>query len=352
MPMGKLVHLYSIVVPVYNRPEELKLLLDSVAVQQCENDFEVVVVEDGSQLSSRQVCEQSTIFSKITYLEKSNSGPGLSRNYGMKSAKGDYFIILDSDCILPTNYLSEVDRELSTQYADFFGGPDSALASFTPIQQAVNLVMTASLSTAGIRGGEPNYFEPRSFNMGLSKEVFEATGGFGAIHPGEDPDLVMRAWKLGYKSRLFSNALVFHQRRIQFSSFFKQVFKFGSVRPILEVLHPEFKRPIYKGPSLFLMYLITVVVLFVTMLLGQTSLQLTAFLCAPLVVYLGVFKLQLIYKTRSIKLTSLAILAFLIQMSGYGLGYLRSSILLVLNRDKPIETLFPHLFFNPINKGQ
>jgi glycosyltransferase involved in cell wall biosynthesis len=350
--MGKLVHLYSIVIPVYNRPEELKLLLDSIAIQQSEKDFEVVVVEDGSQLSSKQVCEQSPIFSKITYLEKSNSGPGLSRNYGMMRAKGDYFIILDSDCILPPNYLSEVDRELSTQYTDFFGGPDAALASFTPVQQAVNLVMTATLSTAGIRGGKPNYFEPRSFNMGLSSEMFKATGGFGAIHPGEDPDLVMRAWKLGYKSRLFSNAIVYHQRRIQFSSFFKQVFKFGSVRPILEVLHPEFKRLVFKGPSLFLIYLITVVVLCVSMLLGQTSLQFTALLCAPLVVYLGLFKLQLIYKTRSIKLTSLAILAFFIQMSGYGLGYMRSSVLLAWNRNKNIEALFPHLFFNPIKKGQ
>jgi glycosyltransferase involved in cell wall biosynthesis len=345
--MGTPLIFYSLVIPVYNRPEELKLLLDSISFQVFERDFEVLVVEDGSLINAKHVCENSAIHSKIAYYQKSNSGPGLSRNYGMLRAKGDYFIILDSDCVLPANFLSEVDKELAENFVDFFGGPDSALESFSPLQKAVNIVMTSTLSTVGVRGGLPRYFEPRSFNMGLSKKVFEATNGFGAMHPGEDPDLVMRAWKMGFQSRLFPKAFVYHQRRIHLSSFFVQVFKFGSVRPILEVLHPEYKRLVFKGPSLFLIYIAAIVLSLPFALIGLLSLKLILLISMPFLVYMGLFKLQTLYKTHSIKLTSLAVMAFIIQMTGYGMGYMRSKIYLALFRNKPIEQLFPRFFFNP-----
>jgi glycosyltransferase involved in cell wall biosynthesis len=349
--MGTPLIFYSLIIPVYNRPEELKLLLESISFQVFKRDFEVLVVEDGSLISAKHICENSAIASKISYYQKPNSGPGLSRNDGMIWAKGDYFIILDSDCILPPNYLLEVDKELTENYVDFFGGPDAALDSFSPLQKAVNVAMTSILSTGGVRGGLPGYFEPRSFNMGLSKKVFEATSGFSAMHPGEDPDLVMRAWKMGFQSRLFPKAFVYHQRRIHLSSFFVQVYKFGRVRPILEVLHPEFKRLVFKGPSLFLIYLAAIVLSLVFALIGLLSLKLVLILSIPFLVYMGLFKVQALYKTHSIKLTSLAVIAFIIQMTGYGIGYMRSKVHLAMFRNKPLEHLFPRFFFTPNRKG-
>jgi glycosyltransferase involved in cell wall biosynthesis len=200
--MSKSPLYYSIIVPVYNRPEELDQLLQSIALQDFEGEFEVVVVEDGSQRPALEVIGRSSLGERISYYQKNNTGPGDSRNYGMLRAKGSYFLLFDSDCILPKEYLTTLDRELSSGYVDFFGGPDDAMPSFTPLQRAINFVMTSKVSTGGVRGGSFNRFEPRSFNMGLSKEVFESTGGFGSIHPGEDPELSMRAWKRGFKSRL------------------------------------------------------------------------------------------------------------------------------------------------------
>lgn len=348
--MGRSEHLYSIVVPVYNRPDELKQLLDSIANQRYNRNFEIVVVEDGSEFDSRQVCEESPISSKIHYYFTPNSGPGDSRNFGMRKASGDYFILVDSDCILPENYLNEVDRSLIEEYADFFGGPDAALPTFTLVQKAVNMVMTSKMSTGGIRGKSSAYFEPRSFNMGLSRAVFEATGGFSSLHPGEDPELVMRAWKLGFKSRLLKDAVVYHQRRIRFDSFFKQVYKFGSVRPILEQWHPEFKRWIYKAPALFLLYLLSCLAAGLAFMLDRLSLFTLSSALLPLIVYLGLFKLQLLYQTRSLKLTALSVFAFFLQMIGYALGYIRVKLGLWMNRSKPVELIFPHLFFKPLIK--
>ena len=244
---------FSFIIPVFNRPEEIRELLESFCALESPKTFEIVIVEDGSTLDSKLIVDHFQELLKISYYAKENSGPGHSRNYGMERAKGRYFIILDSDCILPPKYLEAVISKLDSHYVDGFGGPDAAKDSFTEFQKAINFSMTSYMTTAGIRGGKipiENY-EPRSFNMGISKEAFQATGGFGRIHPGEDPDLSIRLKEMGYRLHFIPEAFVFHKRRITLESFYTQVNKFGQARPILNKWHPQSKRLTYWFPAVF-----------------------------------------------------------------------------------------------------
>ena len=191
---------FSFIIPVYNRPNEIKELLNSLRLQTYNKTFEVVIVEDGSTISSEDVIGEYLDSVSISYYKKPNSGPGDSRNYGMARAKGNYFIVLDSDCILPPEYLKVVEESLKEDFVHCYGGPDAAHESFTAVQKAINYAMTSFLTTGGIRGGNKavDKFQPRSFNMGISKEAYENVGGYGNIHPGEDPDLTIRIWNKGY----------------------------------------------------------------------------------------------------------------------------------------------------------
>jgi len=341
---------YSIIVPVYNRPEELDQLLHSIALQEFEGEFEILVVEDGSQKPALEVVERSPLRSRISYYQKKNTGPGDSRNYGMSRAKGSYYLLFDSDCILPKDYLATLDRELTSRYVDFFGGPDDALPSFSPLQRAINFVMTSKVTTGGVRGGASNRFEPRSFNMGLSKEVFESTGGFGVMHPGEDPELSMRAWKSGFKSRLIPSVKVYHQRRISFFSFARQVFKFGAVRPILEQMHPEFKRSVYVLPSLFTLYIVILALSLIMTFSGELHELIMLIMSAPLILYVGALKMDVLLKYRSLHLTALTVAALFIQMGSYGVGYFLTYIKLRTSSHKSIQELFPQYFFTVESK--
>ena len=244
---------YSFIIPVYNRPEEIEELLQSFLGLETNLDFEIVIVEDGSFVSSEKIVQDYQSKLNISYYYKENTGPGFSRNYGMSKAKGNYLIILDSDVILPSEYLTEVNQSLQSNFVHCFGGPDAAHSSFTSLQKAIDFSMTSFITTGGIRGNKRQIdkFQPRSFNMGLSKEAYEATGGFGDIHPGEDPDLSIRLWKLGYETKLIPSAYVFHKRRISWNKFAQQVYKFGLVRPILNRWHPNTKSIAYWFPTIF-----------------------------------------------------------------------------------------------------
>lgn len=326
----------SFIVPIYNRPEEMEALLKSLSLQT-RAVFEIVIVEDGSTLRSDSVVDSYKGLLPVTYYYKENSGPGPSRNYGMARAKGDYFIILDSDCELPTTYLETVENQLKVHALDFFGGPDAAHTSFTNLQKAINFVMTSWLTTAGVRGAKKTLqrFEPRSFNMGISKDAFNKSGGFGNIHPGEDPDLSIRLWEMGFKSGFIEKAFVYHKRRINWFLFYKQVYAFGSVRPILMKKFPSYAKPIYWLPSLFLIGFFGVVICAVIAFYFPALL---------LVAYLAALFLLALYKEKSILVACMVWPAFLIQMCGYGYGFLKSCIVLRTSKLPP-EQLFPHLFF-------
>jgi len=327
---------FSVVVPVYNRPEEIRELLDSLC-QQSFKYFEVVIVEDGSTVRSDTVVAGFQSKLHIHYFYKKNTGPGDSRNFGMTRASGNYFIILDSDCVLPSHYLEEVHEALNRQYTAFFGGSDTADERFTDLQKAINYAMTSFFTTGGIRNSENSSrkFQPRSFNMGISKKAFEATGGFGNIHPGEDPDLTLRLWKAGYESQFIKNAFVYHKRRISWPKFYKQVYKFGVVRSILNLWHPEKTSLVYWFPSL---YLLGVAASTLLLLLGNQ------FLLGLMGIYNLIMFFDSMFKTHSVKIALQSVIAVNIQFIGYGYGFLKSFFYIHLLKRKP-EIQFPDFFF-------
>ncbi len=329
---------FSIIIPVYNRPDEIKELLESLVISEYNSPFEIIIVEDGSTITCKQEIEVFSDQLNIRYYYKENTGPGDSRNFGMRLAKGDYFIIFDSDCIIPKEYLTEVENELTDNYVDCFGGSDAALESFSDIQKAINFAMTSFITTGGIRGGSEKItkFQPRSFNMGISKIAFESSNGFGNIHPGEDPDLSIRLWKLGYETRLFPKAFVYHKRRIDWNKFSIQVNKFGKARPILNSWYPKYSKLTYLFPTIFV---IGVYFSIVFLAFGYTL---------PIVSYIFYFLLILVTATvqnKSFKIGFLSLIAVFKQFFGYGNGFLESYIKVILLKQKP-EIAFPELFFN------
>jgi len=329
--------LFSLIIPVYNRPDEINELLESLTAQDFGQPFEVVVVEDGSTISCEHLVETFKDKLTIAYFFKTNSGPGDSRNFGMKQANGDYFLIFDSDCIIPKNYLTAVSKALEKEFVDCFGGPDQALNSFSDIQKAINFAMTSFFTTGGIRGGSEklNRFQPRSFNMGISKKAFEASNGFGTIHPGEDPDLSIRLWNLGFQTKLIPEAYVYHKRRIDWTKFYTQVNKFGKARPILNSWYPEHAKLTFFLPTLFIL---GVDVAIIALLFGVYF---------PIVFYLGYFIVLFftsLFSNKSLKIASLTIVAVCIQFYGYGIGFLKSFVLIQLLKKDP-KVVFPELFF-------
>lgn len=331
---------FSFIIPVYNRPDEVYELLESFTKLKGNFSYDICIVEDGSSISSKNVVDQFSERLKISYYVKENSGPGDSRNYGMRRANGNYFIILDSDVLLPENYLQAVSKSLSNFYTDCFGGPDAAHSSFSNLQKAINFAMTSIITTGGIRGGkDTGKFEPRSFNMGISKKAFEASGGFGIIHPGEDPDLSLRLLDLGFKSQLIKEAFVYHKRRISWSKFYQQVHKFGLVRPILNTYHPKSERFIFWLPTFFSVGAIISCILF---LMG------IKWLLYIYVVYLAIAFLLALFSTKNLVIAIFAVVAIFVQFFGYGYGFLKSTIAIKFLKKNP-EERFPKLFFKHVS---
>jgi glycosyltransferase involved in cell wall biosynthesis len=312
-------------------------LLDSFLELQFNEVFEVVIIEDGSSEKSEDIISAYFDRLNISYYYKENSGPGASRNYGMERAKGNYFIILDSDCLLPPHYLETVDAFMNANFFHCYGGADAAHLSFTPLQKAINYAMTSFITTGGIRGSERSVtdFEPRSFNMGISKEVFLKTGGYAKIHPGEDPDLSQRIKKEGYLTTFIPNAQVFHKRRISWKKFYIQVNKFGMVRPILNTWHPSTAKITFWFPTCFVL---------VVVLSAVMSALLDFRFILPLLVYLGAILLGSSFRNKSVYIGILSVIAVFVQFFGYGLGFLKSTFFVrILNKDP--QKQFPNLFF-------
>jgi glycosyltransferase involved in cell wall biosynthesis len=304
----------SVIVPVYNRPAEVKELLESLKNQTSRN-FDVVIVEDGSAVT----CEQEVaLYSQeldIKYYYKDNSGPGPSRNHGYEKAEGNYCIFLDSDCILPPGYIETVEKALAEDYTDAFGGPDRAHESFSRFQKAVNYSMTSFLTTGGIRGGTEKLdkFYPRSFNMGYSREVFDATNGFSEMRFGEDIDMSIRILKLGFKTRLIREAYVFHKRRTSFRQFFKQVFNSGIARINLYKRHPGSLKLIHFFPAMFTLGILLLIIL---------SVCISPWFLVPVAVHMLLLFIDSSLRNRSIIIGALSILTSYIQLTGYGTGFL------------------------------
>ena len=304
---------YSVIIPVYNRPDEVDELLGSLAVQTF-RDFEVIIVEDGSSVPCEGVVGDYRDRMDIHYYYKPNSGPGQTRNYGAERSRGEYLLILDSDCILPEGYLAAVEAELRREPADAFGGPDRAHDSFTSVQKAINYAMTSFFTTGGIRGGKKKMdrFYPRSFNMGIRAEVYRALGGFSRMRFGEDIDFSIRIFKAGYRCRLFPQAWVWHKRRTDFWKFFKQVHNSGIARINLYKKYPESLKLVHLLPAAFTV--------------GVALVLQAAFFCVWSLGLLGIFVLVIFLdaslKNKSPKIGILSVIAAFIQLVGYGTGFL------------------------------
>ena len=327
---------FSFVIPVFNRPAEIDELLESLTFQTYTN-FDTVIVEDGSTLKCDKVINKYKSKLDIQYYFKSNSGPGPSRNYGVDKSNSEYFIFCDSDCIIPPMYLNEVQKQLKINYTDAFGGPDNAHSSFTPLQKAINYAMTAFITTGGIRGGEKSIgnFQPRSFNMGISKTAYSNTGGFGNIHPGEDPDLTIRLWKLGYETQLIPKAFVYHKRRISWTQFYKQVNKFGKCRPILNYWHPKTSKITYWFPTCFIIGLALGLLL--------SIFYNNLFLICLYIFYFILLLFDSTIRNKNIIIGFMSLFATFVQYLGYGLGFLKAVLFIKVLKYKP-EDAFPYLF--------
>lgn len=304
---------YSIIIPVYNRPDEVDELLNSLT-QQTVHDFEVIVVEDGSSVTCEHVVKRYEQQLNIRYFNKPNSGPGQTRNYGAERSSGEYLLILDSDCILPPGYLAAIEEELKRQPADAFGGPDRAHDSFTSTQKAINYAMTSFFTTGGIRGGKKKMdkFYPRSFNMGLKADVYRALGGFSKMRFGEDIDLSIRIFKGRYSCRLFPEAWVWHKRRTDLKKFFKQVYNSGIARINLYKKYPESLKVVHLLPAVFT--------------LGVVFVLLSSLICPYALLLLAMFAIIIFtdssFRNRSLWIGILSVLAAFIQLTGYGSGFL------------------------------
>lgn len=306
---------FSIIVPVYNRSAEVDELLESL----CEQDyphFEVIIVEDGSEKPCKEIIDKYTDRISIQYFTKKNSGPGLTRNFGADKAKNDYLIFFDSDCIIPPTYMRNVSRFLKRDYTDAYGGPDMAHSSFTTLQKAINYSMTSFLTTGGIRGGNKSmeHFKPRSFNMGYSKDVYQALGGFSGMRFGEDIDMSLRIAKGGYSTALVREAGVYHKRRTDFGKFYKQVYNSGVARINLFIKYPKSLKIVHLLPTVF-----TIGIL-VSLLAGVFSFF---FLAVP-VLLCFVFLLDALRVTKDMQVAVLAPIASFIQLMGYGIGFMHA----------------------------
>ncbi|MDE7508945.1 MAG: glycosyltransferase [Muribaculaceae bacterium] len=315
--------MFSLIVPVYNRPDEIADLLESLS-RQTDKDFELVLTEDGSTVPCREEVERYADLLDIQYFSKSNEGRSIARNHGMQHARGEYFVFVDSDCILPPDYFESLRRQLSQTGADCFGGPDAAHESFTDTQKAINFAMTAFLTTGGIRGGKVQMekFVPRTFNMGFSRRVWEKVGGFREMF-SEDIDMSTRIRQAGFAPQLFRDVKVFHKRRGNLAKFWRQVHVFGMSRITLQLLYPGSMKLVHWLPAVFTIGAAALILL---------GIFVSPWWLLPLGVYIVALWISAIAATRSLKIGTMAVGASMVQLLGYGTGFIRAYVWKILLR--------------------
>ncbi len=315
---------FSIIIPVYNRPDEVEELLESLD-QQSKKNFELIIVEDGSEIKCGHIVRVHKADYPVKYFYKSNGGPASARNYGMSKANYDYFIFFDSDCIIPPAYFEIVTKSLTENYVDAYGGPDAAHESFTPIQKAISYSMTSFFTTGGIRGGNEKMeqFKPRSFNMGYSRAVYEKTGGFSNMRFGEDVDMSLKILAGGFQTKLIKEAFVYHKRRTNFRQFYKQVHNSGIARINLFLRHPKSLKVVHLFPAVFMLG--SILLLIMSLSVWWSVL--------PLLFFILMIFTDATLKYKSVKIGILSVVAAFIQLFGYGSGFLKAVWKrLILNR--------------------
>ena len=313
---------YSIIIPIYNRPDELDELLESLTKQTYKN-FEIIVIEDGSKLKCDKVVEKYSNILEIKYFYKENGGQGFARNFGFEKASGDYFVQFDSDAIIPANYFEIVEKHFEIEYLDAYGGPDAAHESFTDTQKAINFAMTSVLTTGGTRGKNKNLggkFHPRSFNFGISRAVFEKLGGYIITRMGEDIEYSIRIIEAGFKVKLIPEAFIYHKRRTSLSQFYKQLFFFGRARINIWRFFPKELKLVHFFPVAFTLFVLSIPLQYLIFKpLGILSLGILFF-------YLLLVFISSTFENKSILVGIKSIPASFIQLFAYGMGFLKEAI--------------------------
>lgn len=312
---------FSIIIPLYNRPQEIEELLASLTRQSCTN-FEVLIIEDGSTLDAEKIVANYSSKLNVRYFFKDNAGQGFARNYGFERATGDYFIIFDSDCLIPPNYLEIVNTSLSNNWLDAYGGPDAAHESFTDVQKAISYAMTSPFTTGGIRGNKNHVgtFHPRSFNMGVSREAWQKVSGFLLTRLGEDIEYSIRIHKNGFKIGLIPDAIVYHKRRTSFSQFYKQLHFFGRARINIYKHFPSELKLVHFFPAAF------TVGLFFTLCANVFRMPFVGLLDAFFSIIILLIFFHSWAQNKSIKVAFLSVIASFIQLVAYGLGFMQDFI--------------------------
>jgi glycosyltransferase involved in cell wall biosynthesis len=312
---------FSVIIPVYNRPDEIRELLQSLTLQTF-TDFEVIVVDDGSDNPCRLTVEYFNENLKVRYFWIENIAQGFARNFGMNLAKGDYFVLFDSDCIIPSQYFEVLNKAINIRKLDAHGGPDAAEENFSDFQKAINYSMTSVLTTGGIRGKlkDPGKYQARGFNMGLSRKAFEVTKGFVDPNRGEDIELSIRLKKEGFNLELVEEAFVYHKRKNTWQSFFRQSYSFGQNRINVSRYHPDAVKLVHVLPAGFLVGWIVVIGL---MVFGYWFPAFSVFLTAGFLVYglwiLAVF-VHATFLNKSPWVGFLSVFTAFGQLSSYGAG--------------------------------
>lgn len=320
---------FSIIIPVYNRIDEVDDLLKSLCAQTVKN-FETIIVEDGSSEPCGEIVDKYADKIDVKYFFKENEGRSIARNYGMERASGDYFILFDSDCVIPPEYFATLSARLDENPLDSFGGPDAAHESFSDTQKAINYSMTSFLTTGGIRGGKVQLekFTPRTFNMGFSRKVWEAVGGFREMF-SEDIDMSTRIRQAGFSIGLIRDAFVYHKRRVDFRKFARQVYVFGMSRITLKLLYTDSLKVVHLLPAAFVIGSLALIIL---------AIFHSWFWILPLAAYLVAIFVTAWISTRSFVVALKAVPASIIQLGGYGCGFIKAFLTkIVLGRGRNIE---------------
>ncbi len=312
---------YSIIVPVYNRPAEVADLLESLAGQTARN-FEVILVEDGSTVPCREIAERYSGKLDLKYFFKENEGRSIARNYGMERASGTFFIFFDSDCVIPADYFAKLNAMAVEKPFDCFGGPDAADESFSTSQKAINHAMTSFLTTGGIRGGKISLekFTPRTFNMGFSRAVYNLVGGFREMF-SEDIDMSTRIRLAGFSIGLYPDMPVYHKRRLDFRKFIRQVYVFGMSRITLKLLYPDTLKAVHWLPAIFVLGVVAMLLL---------AIFASPWWMLPLGIYLLAISISALVSTHSVIIAAKAVPASLIQLGGYGCGFIKAYFLKII----------------------
>lgn len=309
---------FSIIIPLYNRPQEIKELLETLTLQTY-RQFEVLVIEDGSTTDAAEIVNSFSEQLDVKYFVKKNEGQGFTRNFGFERAKGDYFIVFDSDCLIPADYLQIVNDSLVKNHLDAYGGPDDAHPSFTPIQKAISYAMTSPFTTGGTRGSKKaiGQFHPRSFNMGISRQVWEKAGGFIITRLGEDIEYSIRIHSRGFKIGLIPEAKVYHKRRTNFLKFYKQLHFFGRARINVYKFFPKELKFVHFFPAAFTLFL------FFSVLTNVFDWRLAQLCNYLLAVYILLIFFHALVKNKSAKIAFLSVIASFTLLVAYGLGFMQ-----------------------------